>query len=325
MRQDSKLIHVIAFVKQAFGLCSLDSLAMCTLAVVSELPVILVRATLVFALSAMILVASGHSPGSGTVWIEVGLLPAFWSIVALATPFGTGWWWKQRTGGRRPSARELATYDDSMEILRSHARDPLPLPKSWFVLDTPTLDAAVCGETLMLSRGLLQSDHLPAVLAHELGHLATSDGKLTAAINRLVLIPPRPRRTQQTGYEHDGREHGIVIADQRIVVSLFGLGILRWAVRTTLRFVNGGFGLWLTSPLWSAYWRGREYKADAYAASLGQADELADFLETHALIHDHPVPYIWLTEHTHPPAELRIDKLSALSQSQAGVAGSGAL
>lgn len=50
-------------------------------------------------------------------------------------------------------------------------------------------------------------------------------------------------------------------------------------------------------------------QADAYAAQLGQADELADFLETHALIHDYPIPYIWLTEHTHPPTELRIDKL----------------
>jgi hypothetical protein len=44
---------------------------------------------------------------------------------------------------------------------------------------------------------------------------------------------------------------------------------------------------------------------------LGQAEELADFLENHALIYDHPVPYIWLTEHTHPPVELRIDRLRA--------------
>ena len=58
-----------------------------------------------------------------------------------------------------------------------------------------------------------------------------------------------------------------------------------------------------------SYWREREYTADQYAAALGQAEELADFLEIHALIHDHPVPLIWLTEHTHPPTELRIDKL----------------
>jgi hypothetical protein len=26
-------------------------------------------------------------------------------------------------------------------------------------------------------------------------------------------------------------------------------------------------------------------------------------------LHDHPIPYIWLTEHTHLPAEPRIDQL----------------
>jgi Zn-dependent protease with chaperone function len=61
--------------------------------------------------------------------------------------------------------------------------------------------------------------------------------------------------------------------------------------------------------LWGSYWREREYLADGYAASVGQAHELADFLELHALVHDHPVPFIWLTEHTHPPTELRIDRL----------------
>jgi Zn-dependent protease with chaperone function len=68
------------------------------------------------------------------------------------------------------------------------------------------------------------------------------------------------------------------------------------------------------APGWGSYWREREYTADEHAASLGQAEELADFLETHALIHDHPVPFIWLTEHTHPPTELRIDRLRGRTQ-----------
>jgi Zn-dependent protease with chaperone function len=163
----------------------------------------------------------------------------------------------------------------------------------------------------MLSRGLMESDHLPAVLAHELGHLATPDGRLTAAINRLVLLPPRPPRRERTENEptDDKPQIGLVFHDERILLTILGVRLFTWTVKKTLRFLNGGFGLWLTSPLWGAYWRGREYKADAYAAKLGQADDLADFLENHALIHDHPVPYIWLTEHTHPPVELRIDKL----------------
>lgn len=81
-------------------------------------------------------------------------------------------------------------------------------------------------------------------------------------------------------------------------------------------FAKGGLGLRITGPILGRYWRGREYKADQYAASLGQADELADFLEVHALIHDHPVPFIWLTEHTHPPTELRINRLRQAAHTQ---------
>ncbi len=62
-------------------------------------------------------------------------------------------------------------------------------------------------------------------------------------------------------------------------------------------------------PIWGVYWREREYIADQYAASLGQAEDLVEFLELHALIHDQPVPWLWLTEHTHPPTALRIDRL----------------
>jgi Zn-dependent protease with chaperone function len=85
------------------------------------------------------------------------------------------------------------------------------------------------------------------------------------------------------------------------VLTILAIRTLTWTVKKTVKFINGGIGLRLTTPIWGTYWRYREYKADTYAAQLGQADELADFLETHALIHDYPIPYIWLTEHTHPP------------------------
>jgi hypothetical protein len=82
---------------------SVDSLAMYTMALASEIPVILIRTTLMFMLAAMILLASGHLPDPASTWIELSLIPTAWSLLALATPLGTGWWWKQRTGGRRPS------------------------------------------------------------------------------------------------------------------------------------------------------------------------------------------------------------------------------
>ena len=81
----------------------------------------------------------------------------------------------------------------------------------------------------------------------------------------------------------------------------------RWAVK----FAKGGLGLRMLEAVWCSYWRQREYAADAYAAALGQGNELADFLEVHALMHDHPVPFFWKSELTHSPTELRIDRLQA--------------
>jgi Zn-dependent protease with chaperone function len=171
------------------------------------------------------------------------------------------------------------------------------------VLDTPQPDAAVCGSTLMLSRGLLESEHLPAVLAHKLGHLG-SDGRLTAALNRLVIHPP-PRVAES----ERRRRPTFVLANDSFLLTITLVGVLLWLLSRVVGFAKGGLGLWLTAPFWGSYWREREYAADLHAASLGQAEELAEFLEVHALVHDHPVPFVWLTEHTRPPTELRIDKL----------------
>ena len=165
----------------------------------------------------------------------------------------------------------------------------------------------------MLSRGLLENEQLPAVLAHELGHLATSDGKLTAAINRLI-INPLPKTRERLRREREV----VVVGSERLILTTTLVGAAIWVVRFVVRFARGGLGLRFLAPAWGSYWREREYTADQYAASLGQAEELADFLEVHALIHDHPVPFIWLTERTHPPAELRIDRLRKTSQAALG-------
>lgn len=311
MQNKKLLARATELLREIIGQFSLGSLGIYALALASELPVILARTTLVYMLACTMLAIEGDSTANATVWFEVGLIPTFLSIIALASPLGTGWWWKQRAGGRRPSQREQLAYHDATELLQAQTPKGLALPKSWFVLDTPTPDAAVCGHTLMLSRGLLESDHLPAVLAHELGHLASPDGRLTAAINRLVLVPPRPSREEQTGYEPQDIAPPVELAfrSERVLLTILGIRLILWTIGKTLKFVNGGFGLRLFGPLLGAYWRAREYEADAYAAALGQGEDLADFLENHALIHDHPIPYVWLTKHTHPPVELRVDKL----------------
>jgi Zn-dependent protease with chaperone function len=234
-------------------------------------------------------------------------------MLALLTPVGSAWWWRTRAGARSPSAREVAAYNDAVDLLQAHADRPLALPARWFVLDMPQPDAAVCGNALMLSRGLLESEDLPAVLAHELGHLASPDGRLTAALNRLVIFssPFGPTAEEHQQQPHEQQRVDEPAREPRDDAQLLWSAVLCVArvLAKIAIFAKGGFGLKITGPILARYWRAREYKADQYAANLGQADELADFLEIHALIHDHPVPFIWLTEHTHPPTELRIDRL----------------
>lgn len=324
MKTQGRTARTLATLRELSRKAALDAIAMYTLALASELPVILLRCTLVSALAPILLApillaATGHSIGHAA-WFEIAAIPTLWSMLALATPAGTGWWFKQRSGGRRASQREQEAYRDAIELLQSQTRTALPLPKSWFVLDTPMSDAGVCGETLMLSRGLLESEHLPAVLAHELGHLASADGRLTAALDRLVLIPPRIHRRQPDEQRPQPRQPGLglVLGNARILLGIVGVRLLARTAGTILTLMGGGLGLWLTRPLWGAYWRRHEYDADAYAATLGQGEDLAVFLEDHALIHDHPVPYIWLSEHTHPPAELRIEKLRDHGQRETG-------
>lgn len=209
-------------------------------------------------------------------WI-VGYGPLILSGATLILPLG-GWLWQQQSGGRAPSERERLIYDDALERL-AQANPGLRAPQRWFVIDEPVLNAAVYANTLMLTRGLIESGYLEPTLAHELGHLNSSDGRLTAALHRLT-VPPRNR--------------------------------LRFPLKTLGLIFSGGAGVWVMRVPWAAYWRAREYQADAYAATLGQGQALASFLDTNALENDLPVPFMWLTETSHPYTEHRIDKLHQL-------------
>jgi Zn-dependent protease with chaperone function len=296
---------------------SLGALVMYSLALIAELPVIITRIFLGVLVTTVVIELEGH-PNKTPYWPELALLPTGWSMLALLTAVGSAWWWRIRAGGRLPSTREIAAYEDAVELLQAHTTTPLPLPARWFVLDEPHPDAGACGNALMLSRGLLESEHLPAVLAHELGHLASTDARLTTALNRLVVFCSPFGATAE---ESDHSEHKEPKEYERqppdtgewLWASDQLWPWLRYYIADpfikALKFARGGLGLRIVGPTLAVYWRQREYNADQYAASLGQADELADFLEIHALIHDHPVPFIWLTEHTHPPTELRIDRL----------------
>lgn len=320
---------------------------------VLEIPVVLLRVTIVWATAAILLFATGHTTVEADNWALLGAWPTLWSITALippwsagrnshiavgcvlaatllavltghtlltitilttalsvlVSPWATGWWWQTRVGGREPSTKEREAYEDTINILQHEALDhPLPQPHNWFVLDTPDPEAAVCGHTLMLTRPLLDSPHLPAGIPHELGHMAALDARMAAALNRLIIHPLREPHPDQERYK---RQTEMVLTEDPVTQTIITIGLLALIAKTILRACRGGLGLWLLQPLWGTQWRSEEYAADQYAASLGQADELADFLQTHTLIYDRPLPFAWLHAHTHPPTELRIDRLRA--------------
>jgi Zn-dependent protease with chaperone function len=203
--------------------------------------------------------------------------PLALSLATLILPAG-GWWWQQRIGARAPSERERLIYEEALRELTDQNPSLRP-PRRWCVEDEPTPNAAVYADTLMLTRGLLESAYLTPVMAHELGHLNSSDGRLTAALLRMTT-PPR---------------HAV-----------------RKPLHTIAFITTGAIATWATRIPWSAYWRTREYAADTYAASLGQAQPLSMFLDTEALEHDLPLPFPWLHDRSHPPTEHRLDRIEHL-------------
>ncbi|MGA8746431.1 MAG: M48 family metalloprotease [Solirubrobacterales bacterium] len=232
----------------------------------------------------------------GLAWV-VALAPIAWSVTGLLRP-GRGWVWGRRLGARRPSAIEAEALVEAMALLRSV--DPgLPDPTAWLVLDDPLPGAAVRGTSVLLSRALLESESLAPVVAHELGHADSLDGRLTEALNRLVLWgdPLAPARSAGGG-EGDERRH-----EEPRGGLLWGL--IRWA----LRLAGGRFVQDLLGPTWGAYWRSREYAADAYAGSLGQAEDLARHLADFEQPFDPPQPGLLFKAASHPPVALRIERL----------------
>jgi Zn-dependent protease with chaperone function len=135
----------------------------------------------------------------------------------------------------------------------------------------------------MVTRGLLESQHLTAVLAHELGHLNTSDARLAAALVRMTT-PPR--------------------------------GAVHRPFRTIAFIASGAVATWLMRLPWAVYWRGREYAADEFAANLGQAQPLTLFLDEEILARDIPAPFPWMATSEDLPQELRIGRIEYLRARQ---------
>jgi Zn-dependent protease with chaperone function len=178
--------------------------------------------------------------------------------------------------------RRIHGYRDSAEL------DPRRL-------DSHELNACIIGDTLILNRSLFDSQYLEAVLAHELGHLNSMDARVTVAVNRLptaARATTNLRHNQTTAFK-TGHSLGLPV---NLVILI-------------IRGCAGGLAADAMTPAWSAWWRLREYIADTYAIRLGQGEQLATFLEDHALLYDIPIKRIWTSDQGHPSVALRIERI----------------
>jgi hypothetical protein len=110
---------------RALRLPSIPTLSLCAATLVAEAPVVFARTLLTLAVAALLLLSRGEELSGAEAFVELALIPTAWSILALLTPFGGGWWWAQNLGGREPSEREQAAYHDAVQLLQANAEESL--------------------------------------------------------------------------------------------------------------------------------------------------------------------------------------------------------
>jgi Zn-dependent protease with chaperone function len=223
-----------------------------------------------------------------TIGLALVVALGSWPLIGFIFP-GSGRSWQRREGGRDPISSEKGALARAVAGLG--IRDKL----TFFVIDDDRAFSASLGRAIGVSRGLIESDALRPVITHEYGHVSSWDARISEGLRRMRCWydPLAPRK------DSDGK---VLSGESRLP-----LEAMRWALR-------GGGGwpvLWPLKPVWSAYWRAREYGADRKAVSLGQGVPLATRLRDEDLYLDEPQPGLLLTNFAHPPVAKRIDRIEA--------------
>lgn len=248
---------------------------------------VIARYLIIYVVLGLIGLVTGWAIPVETTAIVLAIVPLAISLLALiCSPLIApldGRWWEISTGGRPPEQDEREAFDQAIRELQE-ADPQIRPPRHWFVREEPGQNAAAYSSSLCVDRGLLESPYAPAVIAHELGHLRTSDARLTSALNLLLLVP-------------------VAKPTLRPLRSLPFRGLV-W-------FASGQAALWFTETAWQTYWRSREFIADQYAVQLGQGPALAESLEYESLPYERSIRNMRFSRATHPYTKPRITKLRA--------------
>jgi Zn-dependent protease with chaperone function len=255
----------------------------------------LARVLVSFIVLALIALVTGWPIPSNWIALAIGFGPLIISLLALLVPPLIapldGHWWEISSGGRPPEQDEQEAFDRAIDELREY--DPnLRVPKHWFVAEEAERNAAAYAKTMRVDRGLLESPYATAaVIAHELGHLNSGDGRFSSAI-RLMLLADMPTP---------------------MLYPLWSLPFRGFAW-----FASGTAVLHFMANPWEMYWRSREFAADLYAARLGQGPALARTLEHDSLPYEQSVPRMRYSRASHPYTKQRVAKLRAHAHPPAG-------
>jgi Zn-dependent protease with chaperone function len=270
------------------------ALVLYTITLAGQLFAAFVRVLSAYIILALIALITGWPIPSNTLALVIGFAPLVLSLLALIIPPLIlpidGRWWEISSGGRPPEQDEHEAFDDAIEQLRE-IKPNLRVPRHWFVAEDPSCNAAAYASTMRVDRGLLESPYAAAVIAHELGHLNSSDGRLSSAI-RLMLLTDMP------------------------IPTLYPLWSLPF--RGLAWFATGAAVLSFMANPWEMYWRSREYIADQYATRLGQGLPLALHLENEALPYERPIHRMRYSRASHPYTKPRIARLRAQPHRPAG-------
>lgn len=203
--------------------------------------------------------------------------PMIWSVSAFWYT-GRGWFWRRYIGADEPSELDEKLLRTAIAMLGPKAKR-LAASVEIFIYPSEDLFAFSRGCSLIVSRGLLESSFLPAVLAHELCHFDKLDARLAQALARLMLWD------DPFAYDDDERVRKADAASKWVAFAR------RWLFR-----LGGGRMIEMLRPLraaWAANFRRREEIADANAVLLGQGFRLAQFLDSYELRKELPVSH-WL-------------------------------
>lgn len=234
--------------------------------------------------------------GVSTMTGLVLALPLLYSLMGAV--FGSrGRGWRKRLGAEPLTQEEREVFENAVGVLPGLSMEDFRRIGLW-IINSPSTDSAVRGRAFAFSRGTLENPAFPAVVGHEDGHLGL-DGLLTEGLARLELWgdPFWMEPDEFAGEPLNDEEGRYLYAFLRYLVWVAG----------------GRIALRLMEPLLAWYWRHREYMADRNAADLGQALDLAEFLEEYVLPFEAPNRR-WLVNFSpHPPVSKRIERLRRLA------------